>query len=309
MRADLLLVPGFGNAGPEHWLSHWARLYENSSRVLQTDWETPSLEAWLAPLDRAVEGGSHPALIVAHSRGCALAAHWAARRRDLGAGFGRVVGLLLVAPADVEAPEFPAFIRGDFAPLPEGFLDLPTIVAGSRNDPYCRFARAEELARIWGADFVHLGEKGHVNAISGLGEWPEGRGILERLTVRALAQAFAAAAPPSFAETAPPEALAPPPPAAKRKPARPAPTPPPAPPPEKAKRLRRAGSAQDRLADLLEARKPEAFCDDCAAVLLDFSHQAQANQAARALEKEGLFSRRTGLCARCAGTKKVTFRI
>ncbi len=187
MRLDLLLLPGYGNSSPGHWQGHWAGLYENSSRVLQEDWETPDLNAWMARLEGALANGSHPALLVAHSRGCALAVHWAARRKASGEGFGRVRGLLLVAPPDLDAPDFPGAIKGDFSPLPRRALGLRTILAASRNDPYCGFARAEEMARLWEAEFVDVGARGHINALSGLGEWPEGRALLERLAVRAQA--------------------------------------------------------------------------------------------------------------------------
>jgi predicted alpha/beta hydrolase family esterase len=37
------------------------------------------------------------------------------------------------------------------------------------------------LARAWGSDFLNLGLKGHVNAESNLGDWPEGRAMLNSL--------------------------------------------------------------------------------------------------------------------------------
>ncbi len=184
MRTDLLILPGYGNSGPRHWQSHWARLYENSSRVLQEDWETPRLRPWLERLEGAVANGAHPAILAAHSRGCALAAHWAAK-----GAHGRVKGLLLVGPSDVEAPDFPAEIRGDFAPLPRAPLGLPTILVASADDPYCSLPRAQELARLWGAELVEIGARGHINSDSGLGEWPEGQALLAKLTARAEAPA------------------------------------------------------------------------------------------------------------------------
>ena len=52
---------------------------------------------------------------------------------------------------------------------------------GSRNDPFCTLARAQALAQSWGSRFHDLGDAGHINADSGLGDWPEGLRLLETL--------------------------------------------------------------------------------------------------------------------------------
>jgi predicted alpha/beta hydrolase family esterase len=54
---------------------------------------------------------------------------------------------------------------------------VPTIVAASRNDPWMDQPRARWLAKRWGAEFVDMGEAGHVNLASGFGPWPEGRAL------------------------------------------------------------------------------------------------------------------------------------
>jgi hypothetical protein len=43
---------------------------------------------------------------------------------------------------------------------------------------------AERLSRVWGSRFVDAGTLGHINAESGLGEWPQGQSLLERLRDR-----------------------------------------------------------------------------------------------------------------------------
>ena len=55
------------------------------------------------------------------------------------------------------------------------------MLVGSQDDPYCGFDRAQHLAQAWGAHFVDLGARGHINAESGLGDWPEGRALLDTL--------------------------------------------------------------------------------------------------------------------------------
>jgi predicted alpha/beta hydrolase family esterase len=51
----------------------------------------------------------------------------------------------------------------------------------SRNDPYCAFERAQQFAKAWGSELLDLGEAGHINADSGLGDWPWGRAQLQSL--------------------------------------------------------------------------------------------------------------------------------
>ena len=68
-----------------------------------------------------------------------------------------------------------------WAPIARKPLPFPALLVGSRNDPYCSLERAEGLAQAWGARFIDYGERGHVNAESGLGDWDEGHGWLMQL--------------------------------------------------------------------------------------------------------------------------------
>jgi predicted alpha/beta hydrolase family esterase len=177
---DLLLVPGSENSGPDHWQSHWARLYPNSTRIVNDEWFTPKLADWVDRLDGYVRLGSRPAVIVAHSLACPVVAHWAATRPR-----GRVAAALLVAVPDLEAPDSIETFEPAFTPYPRTKFGFPATIIGSRNDPFGRFERAQEFAGIWGADFVDVGPLGHINSDSKLGEWPPGREILARLIARA----------------------------------------------------------------------------------------------------------------------------
>jgi predicted alpha/beta hydrolase family esterase len=92
---------------------------------------------------------------------------------------------LLVAPADVDsAAHTPPETRG-FAPMPLARLPFPATVIASRDDAYVTLARARQFARAWGAAFVDAGAIGHINAASGLGDWPAGRRWLRALLDRA----------------------------------------------------------------------------------------------------------------------------
>jgi len=46
-------------------------------------------------------------------------------------------------------------------------------------------ARAQQFASDWGTRFVSLGARGHLNADSGLGDWPEGHQWLQKLQAEA----------------------------------------------------------------------------------------------------------------------------
>lgn len=173
----VLVVPGYCGSGPVHWQTLWERLDNRCRRVEQQHWDAPELSAWLAALEEAVASEPVPVVLAAHSLGAVLVAHFAARSvlRE------RVVGALLVAPADVECAEStPACLHG-FAPIPRAPLPFPSIVVASRNDPYARFERLATLSSSWGARLVDAGAGGHLNADSGLGTWPEGRRLLAEL--------------------------------------------------------------------------------------------------------------------------------
>jgi predicted alpha/beta hydrolase family esterase len=57
-------------------------------------------------------------------------------------------------------------------------------VVASQDDPYVTLPRARAFAAAWGAGFVDAGPRGHLNAASGLGDWPEGQRHLEALLAR-----------------------------------------------------------------------------------------------------------------------------
>ncbi len=62
------------------------------------------------------------------------------------------------------------------APLPS-----PSIPVASRNDAYASFQRSADIAGLWGSHLVDAGEAGHINADSGLADWPLGMSLVRRL--------------------------------------------------------------------------------------------------------------------------------
>jgi len=180
----ILIVPGLGGSGPGHWQTAWQARFPGCQRVVQRDWDRPDRELWLQGLRQAIEAAGGPVVAAAHSLGCVLVAHAVARWPALVA---RVRAALLVAPADVDSPAHtPPETRG-FAPIPLARLPFPATVVASGDDPYLTFARARFLAAAWGADLVDAGAIGHINADSGLGDWPAGRRALDALLARAAA--------------------------------------------------------------------------------------------------------------------------
>jgi predicted alpha/beta hydrolase family esterase len=171
----ILIVPGFGNSGREHWQSHWERTMPLARRVDLGGWDRPSRNGWIARLDDAITRAAAPPVVVAHSLGVIALASWA-----LAGGGTSVFAALLVAPPDMARAELPVEVRV-FGPPPLERLPFPTTLAASSTDPFCTIARAQALAAAWGARFVDLGDAGHVNAASGHGPWPEGERLLGEL--------------------------------------------------------------------------------------------------------------------------------
>lgn len=172
----VLLLPGWQNAGADHWQSRWEHLY-GYTRVQQHDWLRPLRGDWSIQLQEAVLDSDREVVLVAHSLGCILTAWWAAHSP---LAKTKVRGALLVAPGNPEQENLRTALPG-WLPIMEQPLPFASILVGSHNDPYCRWERAQQLARAWGADLVDGGHAGHLNADSGLGDWPEGHALLQQL--------------------------------------------------------------------------------------------------------------------------------
>lgn len=171
----VLVLPGWQSSGPQHWQSRWEALY-GDTRVEQHDWMQPLRGDWITRLEEVLLEQNAPCVLVAHSLGCMLTAAWAAVSRNT----DRVMGALLVAPGDPEREELQGVLRS-WSPVVTQRLPFPALLLGSQNDPYCSLERARTFATAWGAEFVDYGARGHINAESGLGDWPEGRAYLQRL--------------------------------------------------------------------------------------------------------------------------------
>ncbi|MBB5751389.1 RBBP9/YdeN family alpha/beta hydrolase [Prosthecomicrobium pneumaticum] len=174
----IIMVPGICNSGPDHWQSLWQAQLRQATRFAPTDWFHPDRDDWVAALTLAVTAAPSPPLLVAHSLGCLAVAHWAARRTAR-----KAAGALLVAVPDPSGRAFPAE-ASSFVDPPLGPLPFPAMIVASENDPYASLTYAEEHAAGWGAELVVVGRRGHINSASRLGDWPEGRALLDRLAAR-----------------------------------------------------------------------------------------------------------------------------
>lgn len=173
-----LIVPGWQGSPAEHWQSHWQRALPDAIRVEQRDWLHPLKEEWIAQLERYVSASPVPVVVIAHSLGCVTLANWAAHTSP---GLrNKVLGALLVAPADVERVGCPADIS-NFAPISRQLLPFPSLIIGSDNDSAATPARVQQLAKAWGASVEVLSGVGHINVKSGHRRWEQGFAFLYRL--------------------------------------------------------------------------------------------------------------------------------
>ncbi|MEK1907278.1 MAG: alpha/beta fold hydrolase [Pseudomonas sp.] len=174
MSTRFLILPGYGDSGPTHWQSLWQQGDAQFRRVEQQDWLNPVCSDWVMALEQAVADSGADTVLVAHSLGCSLVAHWAAQTRL------PIRGALLVAPPDPQGPAAELNLQG-FAPLPPQALGFPSLLVASSDDPYGSLDYARAAAQRWGSRLQLIGAYGHINGDSGLGDWPEGRALLQSL--------------------------------------------------------------------------------------------------------------------------------
>lgn len=179
---DILIVPGLGGSGPEHWQSRWEAKLPTARRVHQASWDVPEKALWVGRVAEAIAEANRPIVLVAHSLGVIAAAH-ALSATDL----GRVRGAFLVAPPEQDCLRTIPEVDSGFVPYPSTALPCPAILVASDTDPYATMDAARSMASAWGATLLEAGAAGHINVESGHGPWPEGlmafAGFISRLAV------------------------------------------------------------------------------------------------------------------------------
>lgn len=165
----VLIVPGLYGSGPTHWQTWLQSRLPGAVRVEQDDWNHADLDRWSARIAQVIdEGPGLPQVAVAHSFGCLALAHCLGQRRHRpgrGDGLVGVQGALFVAPAEPE--RFRLAER-----LPKHGLGVPSTVFASDSDPWMSARSAHRWASVWDANFINLGDVGHINAESGFGPLP-----------------------------------------------------------------------------------------------------------------------------------------
>lgn len=174
---EYIFLAGIGNSEPGHWQSHWYRSLGSHAHWLEhRDWDAPRAGEWLADLESLLDRVSGKRVLVGHSLGCVVAAQYLAENSEPSCS-----AAFLVSLPDTRGPVFP---KGAL-----GFPELSTVAPQGRlclvmseDDPYASPDVTKAVAEKWRARLVNVGAKGHINLKSGLGEWQEGRALLDDFT-------------------------------------------------------------------------------------------------------------------------------
>jgi predicted alpha/beta hydrolase family esterase len=181
----VLIVPGLRDHVDAHWQTLLGAHLKACGREVRT---VPPMgrtdldcAARVEAIEREAQSIDGPLVLVAHSGGCVMVAHWARQTRRA------VQGALMATPPDFEEampegyPTLEELRAGGWLPVPRERLPFPSIVAASRNDPLGAFDSIAQLAEGWGSRLVDLGEVGHLNPASGFGEWRRAEQFIDEL--------------------------------------------------------------------------------------------------------------------------------
>ncbi|WP_231758455.1 RBBP9/YdeN family alpha/beta hydrolase [Microbulbifer elongatus] len=180
-QATVLIVPGLRDHVEEHWQTHLESRLQRVCSVPPLTENRLDCDARIENIQRQIERISGDIILVAHSAGCLMVAHWAARYTR------EIKGALLAAPPDMQAdwpPQYPTpdtLREQGWEPLPQQPLPFPSILAASTNDYLASFNAAGHMAATWGSKLVNLGDVGHLNPASGYGPWPMADVFIEEL--------------------------------------------------------------------------------------------------------------------------------
>ena len=176
--ATILIVPGLREHVAEHWQTLLAARLSNVRSVAPLETDKLDCMARVRAIQHELEQIDGPVILVAHSAGVLMVAHWAAH-------YSRPIkGALLAAPPDLDAvwpsnyPSSETLRNQGWNPLPQGPLPFRSIVAGSTNDHLASLPAVTRMAEGWGAELLNLGDVGHLNPAAGFGHWQQAEALI-----------------------------------------------------------------------------------------------------------------------------------
>lgn len=179
--ATILIVPGLREHVAEHWQTLLAARLSNVRSVAPLETDKLDCMARVRAIQHELEQIDGPVILVAHSAGVLMVAHWAAH-------YSRPIkGALLAAPPDLDAvwpsnyPSSETLRSQGWNPLPQGPLPFRSIVAGSTNDHLASLPAVSRMAESWGAELLNLGDVGHLNPAAGFGHWQQAEALIQEL--------------------------------------------------------------------------------------------------------------------------------
>lgn len=179
--ATILIVPGLRDHVADHWQTLLAAQLPKVRTVPPLERDKLSLSARVEAIQHELEQIDGPVILVAHSAGVLMVAHWAAR-------YSRPIkGALLVTPPDLDAtwpenyPSPESLQANGWTPLPRNPLPFPSLVCASDNDHLASPEAVRAMAADWNGRLVELGQVGHLNPASGFGEWPYAHELIQML--------------------------------------------------------------------------------------------------------------------------------
>ena len=179
--ATVLIVPGLREHVAEHWQTLLQARLSNVRSVPPLETDKLDCGARVRAIQHELEQIDGPVILVAHSAGVLMVAHWAAH-------YSRPIkGALLAAPPDLDAvwpanyPSSETLRSQGWNPLPQGPLPFRSIVAGSTNDHLATLPAVTRMAEGWGAELLNLGDVGHLNPAAGFGHWPQAEALILEL--------------------------------------------------------------------------------------------------------------------------------
>lgn len=178
----VLIVPGLRDHVEDHWQTILARKLPNARVMPLLEHDKLSCAARIEALDQELASITGPVVLVSHSAGVITTVHWAQRHQR------EVRGALLAVPPDFESPLPDGYPTMDvlsqhgWFPIPQMRLPFPSIIAASTNDPLAQIGKVAQMANAWGSRMVDVGAVGHLNPLSGFGEWPRALEFVDELS-------------------------------------------------------------------------------------------------------------------------------